>query len=536
VAENNIIRLQPTSSYGNIKVLDGTLITNFLAYDVNASDVTVELESTERFPTAGYPYTVRVGEGTTSVEDLSVSNNNTSNAVLSVTSLVNNHDIGARVSMVSGAADTSISTGIQAQVPATGDGSPIVFTTVEGGTIVNGDYESTPIAAKAVVPGLEGNVGTGAVSQFAASPPLTGALVTNEGLFTGGREVESDSDLRDRALDSLASLSRGTPLALKNAVLGTTDPLTGQRITTANVLEKFSTDEVIIYVDDGSGFVPDSVTLARDAVSGAYASPTSSMTLSDSSEFPSEGYVLLSPESAQAEVVGWTSVDYASDTLSLASNTVNTHDDADEAVQVEVITSSSEGGTLFYDLSKWPLVRNSNRLWIGPSASNLTLMVEGTDYYLNKARGRIELLSAVAAGSFIAMTYSYYVGLIFYAQRFVNGSSGDETAFPGVVAAGIEATVETPAIRRITVRLSISALPGFDELTLAPQVQSTIESYITALGIGEDVIVSEIIERAMGVPGIYNVLVQEPTSDLAVSTNELPVPTNSTGTSLVTVA
>ena len=102
-----------------------------------------------------------------------------------------------------------------------------------------------------------------------------------------------------------------------------------------------------------------------------------------------------------------------------------------------------------------------------------------------------------------------------------------ETAYPGTLGTG--GTAETAG-------LPDTIKPTFEEAALVPSVQTAIESYITALGIGDDVIVSEIVERAMGVSGMYNVVVQEPTSDLSVSSNELPVPTSASGTSLVVVS
>ncbi|NIM46288.1 MAG: hypothetical protein GTO54_11825, partial [Nitrososphaeria archaeon] len=80
-----------------------------------------------------------------------MSNNNTGTGVLTISALTNDHSIGDRVSVVSGS-DKTISAGLQVQVPAVGDTAAIVFVTIEGGTIVAGDYESTPISAKALVP------------------------------------------------------------------------------------------------------------------------------------------------------------------------------------------------------------------------------------------------------------------------------------------------------------------------------------------------------------------------------------------------
>ena len=95
---------------------------------------------------------------------------------------------------------------------------------------------------------------------------------------------------------------------------------------------------------------------------------------------------------------------------------------------------------------------------------------------------------------------------------------------------------ETPVIRRITVAMSITAQSGFAEADLAPQVVDAVSNYINGLGIGDDVIRAEIIERAMRVPGMFNVSVTLPASDLIILENELPVPNDASGTSLVTAS
>ncbi|MCF6205341.1 MAG: baseplate J/gp47 family protein [Sulfurovum sp.] len=535
MADLNLVRIQPTTSVGFITIQDGSLITDNLAFDSNATDTTVSLDSTTRFPVVGFPYTIRIGEGTTSVEDIPVSANNVGTGVLTVLALVNAHALGAVVSVVTGAADITISSGLQVSVPASGSSAALNFLTSESGTIVNGNLNSTRITTKAVIPGIDSNIGRGQLTKFTASSPFSSATVTNDAFFSGGGSAERDRAFQNRGFDHLQSLSNATPLALKSAVLGVSDPVTGRRISSSSAYENFSADEVIIYVDDGSGFIPDQTILAKDQLDTPYAaSGQLSLSVTDAEDFPSEGFILISPESAQAEVLPFSAVDYSLNNITVSTATVNTHDSGDEVVQVEILAESSDAGLLFFSLRKSPVVRNSFRIWVGPSASSLTLQTLGTDYYLNKARGRIEFLVVIPLASYVVITYSYYTGLIYQAQKFINGSP-DTTTFPGIVAAGIETTVETPTIRRITVRASITARNGIAEEDLVASAQAAVESYIVALGIGEDIILSEIIERIMGVSGVFNVSVQLPTSDVSVPFNELPLPFASSGTSLVTI-
>jgi uncharacterized phage protein gp47/JayE len=537
--EYGIERLQPAGSAGVIVIQDGLLIKSVLDVNADAADLLITLEDSSEFPTSGYPYTVRIGEGTLQVEDVLVSNNNTGTGVLTCAALVNDHLADERVAYVSGVSDRVLSQGINIQVPATNTTPAIAYVTTEAGVIVNGNYTSTSIHAKAVSPGASTNVSAGQITAFTSSPPFSGALVTNTTSFAGGRNREEDADYRDRGRASLQSLSNATVLSLQQAALGVADDVTGQRVTTANVLEDFGNDEVILYVDDGTGFTPDTVELARSALSAPYLVGVTSIQVDDASEFPAEGSLILSPESTQIELVHYSTVDYTTNTFTLDAVTVNAHDAADEVALVDVLTgvAGAEAGQTFFNTHKFPVVRNSDRVWVD-NGTGFALQVPGDagDYLLNRGNGQLEMISSgLAVASVMVADYSYYTGLIATVQKVIYGDPSDPVSYPGVSAAGIVVSVEAPVIRRITARLSISARPGFAEADLIPQVREAVETYINGLGIGEDVIVAEIIERAMSVTGVYNVTVVTPTSDVVVLENELPVPFDSSGDSLVIV-
>jgi len=540
VADFGLTRLRPASSVGSVVITDGNLITNSLIFDTLVGSITVSLEDSSSFPTSGYPYTVRIGEGTPSVEDIQVLDNNVAGSILTVPSgLSNNHSLGDRVSLVSGAADVNIAASLLIQVPSAGASAAIKFTTTESGILVNGNYESTTISAKAIVPGSGGNVGVGRVSQFVSAPPFTGALVFNTSIFGGGRDTERDSQLRSRARLHVQTLSSGTRTALEQAVLGVADPVTGQRVVTAKAVTPPSNSEVILYVDDGTGLVPDSVVLASSDVAVAIPSfpPASSLSIDNGDDFPDEGYLIVSPEnSSQIELLQYTSINRTiyPNVAALSTPTSREHDLSDELVLVELITASAEAGQKLFRVAKFPIVNGSIRLWIN-SGSGFSLKVLNTDYYLNRGTGEIQLTgSGAPLGSVLVASYSYYTGLLFEVQRIVNGDP-DISELPGVACAGVIVNVAVPSIRRVSVRLSIAAQNGFEEIDLAPLVKEAIELYINSLGIGENVILAEIIERAMGVTGMLNVTVQSPASDVAILEDELPVPADPAGNSLITV-
>lgn len=128
------------------------------------------------------------------------------------------------------------------------------FETTAAGSILDTFSSSAAIPVLALEAGVEGNVDASTVTQFNG---VTGAeTVTNAAAFTGGQDEESDEQFRERIKTFLRSLPRGTPDALKFAVLNTFLDDFG-RIVTAEVVELPAPDLgiVYIYVDDGAGTV-----------------------------------------------------------------------------------------------------------------------------------------------------------------------------------------------------------------------------------------------------------------------------------------
>ena len=534
VAEADVERLQPAAATTTIVILDDLLTQDTLAFSVTAGSGGVQLEDSSEFPTS-YPYTIRIGEGTSAVEDVTVSNNNTTNNVLTISTTSNNHAIGVRVAVVSGNPDRNLLPGIRVKTRTRRDTGTIIFVSTESGTLVNGNYNSTSISALAENPGKVDLAG-GEIIEFASSAPFSGAGVTNITRASGGRDIESDDRLFERYRSQIQSLSRGTELTLKTQSIGITDPVTGQRVVTSNVLRRQAEEEVVVYVDDGTGFTPSSVAFPSASLASSVIIGASSVTLDDSDDFPDEGFILLSPEeSSEIELLEYSGVNRTTHTFTLTGTTTTAHDSGDEVVLVDVIEDDSESGRNFFNFNKFPLVRNSVRVWID-NGSGFTQEVEDTDYLLNRGNGELEIIgSGLSSGAQVVATYTYYTGLIAQVQKVLLGDPEDEINYPGFASAGEHVVVETPTIRRITVRVAISAKPDFSENELIPLVREAIEVYVNSLGIGEDVIRAKIIEQAMSIEGVYNVSVTVPVGDIVILEDELPVPFDSSGDSLVTV-
>lgn len=530
-ADFNLTRLLPAPAVCKVKFTNESLVKSVLAYDVAIGATSIVLDDSSDFPISGYPYTVRIGEGTAAAEDVSVTNNNVLTDTLTVGALTEDHSSGDRVAEVTGS-DQDISSGKQVQVPASATSAAIQFQTYEKATLVAGNYESTIVNAVATVNGTKGNIGVNRITQFVGAAPFTGAGVTNTTAASNGRDRETDDEFRLRIQDHISSLSRGTIKAIESGILGLEDADTGQRIVTANLVENFTTEEHLLYIDDGSGFIPSRVIMASSQLNGLHGIGSTVLTVDSAENFPSAGYVLVSPDSADPELVEYTSK--TATILTVNGSTTKSHADDDEVLLVDVLPLAEEGQN-FFQFSNWPLLRNSYQVFDNSSGSYVR-RIEGTDYFLNRTNSELMYYgSGVPTNTQVLGHYTNLTGIFSLAQKTVNGDPDDSVNYPGIASAGVIIYVDTPTIRQVSIVISITAESGIDETTLHSTVRTNIETYISDLRIGQNVLLYRIAERVMSIPGVYNARILYPTTDVVILENELPKPYDSAGTSLVTV-
>jgi uncharacterized phage protein gp47/JayE len=157
-------------------------------------------------------------------------------------------------------------------------------------------------------------------------------------------------------------------------------------------------------------------------------------------------------------------------------------------------------------------------------------LVEGTDYWFNPASGHIKLTEsygALSAGEVVTGDFYYYTGLIAEVQKVIDGDSGDRTNYPGWRAGGILAEVRAPTISYQTVYVNVSILDGYDHSAVYTDVETEISIYINSLAIAENVIVNELIERIMGVPGVYDCNMTSPSENVIVTDSQIARVTDS---------
>jgi uncharacterized phage protein gp47/JayE len=536
LADYNIFRLPERPAVVPVKFFNRNLVTDQLAVDAAALAGSVVLFSTSRFPTTGYPYTVRIAEGTARVQDLTVTNNNTTTGTLTVsTPLDAAMFVGDRVTLVDSSSSYTIAIGTIIRTAPTATQSSRTYATVEPATIIPGNYYSNEVLARAQQAGTSSNVGTGRISQFQGSAPFPGCGVQNTQKASSGRDRETDEEFRERGLNKLQSLARGTPLAIKTGVIGVEDPVTRQVVVSANLIEDFVLDEVIVYVDDGTGLDPAVANFPADSTSASVtAGVNTSVILNDASDWPSSGKIFLLDTVNGSEVKSFEN--RTTNTISFSSAVTFSHPASTLVYLVEEVSAGAETGQRRFKLRHAPVVRGTLRIFVSDGTS-YTELEEFTDFRVNKGTGEFQIVddNGLDEGTTVYATYSYYTNIIAEAQRVLEGDLDNPEAYPGIKAAGIMLSVEAPVIKRITVRASITAAAGFSEASLVDSVAANIEAYINSKKIGEDIIRSKIIDVAHNVRGVADIVVITPTNNITVLDNELPVAYDSSGNSLVTV-
>lgn len=119
--------------------------------------------------------------------------------------------------------------------------------------------------------------------------------------------------------------------------------------------------------------------------------------------------------------------------------------------------------------------------------------------------------------------YLYYTGLLRRVQRIVDGYEPDAENFPGRRAVGGAIETLPPLTRKISITVNITTDEGVNLGDISNNIKSVVINYIQTLGVGQDVILSEIIADIMGIKGVGAVTFTNPTPDterITIANNE----------------
>lgn len=119
--------------------------------------------------------------------------------------------------------------------------------------------------------------------------------------------------------------------------------------------------------------------------------------------------------------------------------------------------------------------------------------------------------------------YLYYTGLLRKVQRIIDGFEPDSVNFPGRKAVGSLIEVLPPLPRRVTIGIDVTTEDGVNLSEISDEITSAIINYVSDLGVGEDVILSDIIVRVKSIDGVAAVtfITPEPSQErIAISSDE----------------
>ncbi len=99
----------------------------------------------------------------------------------------------------------------------------------------------------------------------------------------------------------------------------------------------------------------------------------------------------------------------------------------------------------------------------------------------------------------------------------INGDPNDQDNFPGIKAAGVQVEVKAPTVASQSFTIDVTTIEGVNLLSIIDEVKSATASYVNSLGIGDDVILSEIIDRIQDITGVFDVQITLPVDNVAIA-------------------
>lgn len=282
--------------------------------------------------------------------------------------------------------------------------------------------------------------------------------VTNNADTNFGTDEESDDAFRDRIREFISSLARCTPEALE-FIAKTVELSTGQRVIFAKVVEDLiNRGEVILYVDNGQGTAESFTEVLGENVTEGLSGPP--------------------PDSAV-------------------------------------------GGEEFLFLDQKPIRR------VGPTPLSILSSVrgpltDGVEVTVNDADGQLFFDPPLVTGEIITASYTAFDGLLAAVQKVIDGDPNDRVNFPGWRAAGVRVLTAVPQILIVQVVANLVITEGFADAAVQTEVRDALLEYINNLGISGDVIRNRLIEVMMSVPGVENLTLTDPLTDIIMLDDQLP--------------
>lgn len=117
--------------------------------------------------------------------------------------------------------------------------------------------------------------------------------------------------------------------------------------------------------------------------------------------------------------------------------------------------------------------------------------------------------------------YKHKTGLEQEAQWTIDGLDRDSSNYPGIGATGTQFEVLTPILKKIRLIIDVTPEQGVSLSSVSGPVSNAISEYINSRGVGDDVILSEIVAAAQSVTGVFDIEVSNQEENITVADGEL---------------
>ena len=268
--ENNVTPITASPATGFVSVID----TSFQKISTsvyaglpapNVGSTVIAVGDASKFPAAGSIY---IGRGTPNIEGpLAYSTPPVQvgsywTITLSVPT-AKFHNLGESVILAQGG-NRAVPINSIVTAPAIGTNPDISYNTTVAAIVLDGETTVNNVPVTAQLPGSDGNVPIGAITEF-ATPPFTGATVSNPLALTTGTDNETDEQLRVSIKNAQGSIGLGTAFAVESAVQGaqSTSPVAAT-ISSTDLLE--ASYGAVLYIDNGMGYEETSTGVGLESI------------------------------------------------------------------------------------------------------------------------------------------------------------------------------------------------------------------------------------------------------------------------------
>lgn len=117
--------------------------------------------------------------------------------------------------------------------------------------------------------------------------------------------------------------------------------------------------------------------------------------------------------------------------------------------------------------------------------------------------------------------YKHFTGIIQKTQWTIDGLDRDATNYPGIGAAGTQFEVLPPVLVKLNLIVNVTPEEGISLSSISGSVANAISEYINSLGVGQDVILSEIVAASQSVSGVFDVEITNFADNITIADGEL---------------